>query len=115
MNSLSKGTWTKWNPLLSGQLLVPKVFCKRGYKTAFNEGKLFKEKTEIKDNGLTESILYVFRTLPSARVNLTIVYRVSAVKCDIWKCSLTKRAAGEGFGMKDAKAYEWNRKITGTV
>jgi len=88
MNSLSKGTWTKRNPLLSGQLLVPKVLCKRVYKTAFNEGKLFKAKTEIKDNGLTESILHVPpRTLPSARVNLTIVYRVSAVKYDIWKCS----------------------------
>ena len=59
MNSLSKGTWTKRNPLLSSQLLVPKVFCKKGYTTAFYEGKLFKAETEIKDNGLTESFLHV--------------------------------------------------------
>ena len=59
MNSLLKGTWTKRNPLLSGQRLVPKVFCKKDYKTAFHEGKLSKAETEIKDNVLTESILHV--------------------------------------------------------
>ena len=60
MKSFSKGTWTERIPLLNDKLLVPKVFCKKGYKPAFNEGKLFKAKTEIKYNGLTLSIFQVF-------------------------------------------------------
>jgi hypothetical protein len=59
MKSFSKGTWTERIPLLSGKLLVPKVFYKKYYKPSFNEGKFFKAKTEIKYNCLNVSILQV--------------------------------------------------------
>jgi hypothetical protein len=59
MKYFSKGTWTERIPLLSGKLLVPKVFCNEGYNSAFNEGKLFKAKTEIKYNALIVIILQV--------------------------------------------------------
>jgi hypothetical protein len=39
---------------------VPRILCKKRYKTIFNEQKLSKVEMESKDKALMENILHVF-------------------------------------------------------